>query len=446
MKLVMSTLLTAAIMLTGCATALTPDTPQFTRAEIEEDYEALLEFVTSTHPDLARSADFEAIGATAQQVRASLPAFMSLPEAWMAMAVVNPLFGDAHTGLRRPVAAIESYQDDGGRLFPAPVTIGQDGILRIAYNAEAEMGAAPGAQILEINNIDSQSIVARLAPRMRGETPELQRLIMERYFAEYYWLAYGGFEKYRVRIVNQDGTHQTVTLKAGVSEVSEDPGFRYERLDHGAALLTVPTFDLQYRAQFAAFLERAFEDIHLSGANTLMIDLRDNGGGARDLSDLLIGYLSSESVATTSRITARVTEENAARLPGASLGTVVTVPLRQMTRLASEPPKLFEGRVYVLIGKLTYSQAVVFAATVQDNDLAVIAGEETEGPANQTAQVQSYMLPHTGLEVLAPLYVFTRASGEEGTRGLVPDIGIKDDPADPARSVEKLLALVQAAE
>ena len=75
----------------------------------------------------------------------------------------------------------------------------------------------------------------------------------------------------------------------------------------------------------------------------------------------------------------------------------------------------------ILVGPNTYSQAIVFAVTAQDFNIAIIAGSTTEGPANQSGQVQRFALKHTGLVAQAPIYLFTRASGKLGNKGLLAD-------------------------
>ncbi len=49
-----------------------------------------------------------------------------------------------------------------------------------------------------------------------------------------------------------------------------------------------------------------------------------------------------------------------------------------------------------------------------------------------------FALPHTGLEALAPIYVFTRASGDTSREGVVTEIPITDDPLDPMASLNAL--------
>ena len=434
----------ACVLIAASCTTYKPlemDETQFTAAEIAEDYDAFLSFVKSTHPNLEYSADLAALDATAAQVRASFRDGMTMREAWTAMAATNPVFGDAHVGLLRPVAALAAYEETGGRLFPAPVVIGDAGAMRVAESAPAGLGVLPGEEILAINGIQTRAIIDHLSPRMRGETPTLGRLLMARRFPQYFWITYGGYDRYVVRVRGEQGVRTVALEDASAAASGSTNLFAYKKLSDEVGYLNVTTFVIDHKDEFEAFLEGAFAEIAEDGVGTLVIDLRENGGGARDLSDLLAAYLTDKPYSALSRVTARITEANIGRLPpGAEFGAVVTLPFQQPVTPPEELPNRFNGEVYALIGNLTYSQAIVFAATLQDHEIATIAGEETEGPANQSGQVQAHELPNTGLQALAPIYIFTRASGDTSRRGVIPDIAIKNDPLDAMASVNALLA------
>lgn len=432
-----------AVIVASCTTIAPFDLggAQFTAAELAEDYDAFLAFVKTTHPNLEYSADLAALDAKEAEIATEFYDGMTVRDAWGVMALTNPVFGDAHIGLLRPVAALAAYEENGGKLFPAPVAIDGAGAVRIAETASAALGVNPGDEVLSINGISARAIIDHLAPRMRGETPALGRLLMARRFREYFWIMFGGYDRYVARVKGDRGA-RTVTLQmndAAGQSVVKNP-YRYERLNADVGYINVTTFEIAHKDQFQSFLESASAQIAADGVDNLVIDLRENGGGARDLSNLLMAYLTDQTYSPLSRITARITEGNIGRLPpGAELGGVVTLAFQQPVTPPAELENRFNGKTYALVGNLTYSQAIVFAATLQDHKIATIAGEETQGPANQTGQVQSHALPNTGLQALAPIYIFTRASGDTSRRGLIPDIAIVNDPLNAMVSVTALL-------
>jgi len=419
------------------------DGGSYTVKEVSEDLETFVEFIKTTHPDITYTANLANIDAMADHIEQSFHDGMSTREAWSAMARMNPVFKDAHVGLRRPLAKIAEYESNGGKLFPVTVIIDNSGTIRLAESELESIGIKHGDELLSINGIKADAILETLAPRMRGNSAALGRLIMERYFAQYFWTIYGGYDQYVVRV--RSGEHvRTITLPSNISASrGEKTPFAFKKLTNNIAYIDVSTFDISEKDRFQSFLANAFAQISANGIDTLLIDLRKNGGGAHDVSDMLMIYLTSKPYSSISRVKARITPENINRIPGAKLGAVVELPFEQIIKPPKTLPNRFEGNVYTLIGGLTYSQAIAFSSTLQDYKIATIIGEETEGPANQTGQVQSLKLPNTGFEVLAPIYIFTRKSGDVSNRGVIPDVTIKNTPLDSNESISTFLKMLE---
>ena len=177
--------------------------------------------------------------------------------------------------------------------------------------------------------------------------------------------------------------------------------------------------------EFRAFIDQAFADIAARGSEILIVDISANGGGAHMLSDHLLAYLTTQRHTPLSAVTARITEQNQALIPGSQIGDVMSMPFARWVEPPAELANRFTGRTAFLVGAGTYSQAIVLAATVQDFGIAPVAGPGTQGRANSTGQVQLHRLTHTGLEVAAPIYVFIRPSGDTSSAPVIPDIPLE---------------------
>jgi C-terminal processing protease CtpA/Prc len=416
------------------------DLEKFSRAEVKSDFLAMLNFVNATHPNLQNSTDPAQLEAVIADIKTGFHDDMSVAEAWQAMAVLNPYFGDAHVGVRRPIAKLDAYKKRGGELFPMDVLIDDSATMRIADDRFKQYGLMPGDRIIAINDIDVAQIIESLQPRMRGRSQTLRQLVMGLYFPEYFWAVYGGAERYVIRIA-ADKTERQIELDRVPETLVNRTGkqFAYQLLTNSTAYIDVPSFDITLKDQFQSFLDDSFARINEAQVENLIIDLRKNTGGAHDLSDLLMNYITDQPYSAFSQVTARVTDENISRIPNAELGSVVTLPYKNMQQPRAEQKNRFHGAVYVVVGSLTYSQAIVFATTVQDHAIAKIVGQETEGLANQSGQVQIFTAPNTGLQMLAPLYLFTRSSGDDLGRGVIPDLRIEDSRSDPMATIDKLL-------
>jgi len=393
----------------------------FSRSELLQDFDFMLERIESTHPDIAYSLDTQVYGDLKAQVKLSLHDNMTMKDAWLSLSLVNPAFRDAHTGVLRPRVLLETV---AGRLLPLHISVDGDSKLIAAQMHHPEIGSLPGVEILAINGVSADAIVQTLLPRMRGETTRLRALVLSRYFAEYFWLAFGGLDTFTVVITSADGPlHLEVSA---TDSLDESARFSYAALPDRFCLLQINTFEIQHQQEFEPFIDEAFAEIFTRQCDRLIIDLRQNGGGARELSNYLADYIADRPLSSSSQVKARITSANQALVPGSELGQVLDLPYQIPVPNSHDKANRFDGKTYLWIGPQTYSQAIVFAATMQDHQLATLIGQNSEGPANQTGQVQSIELPNSTLTAVAPLYIFTRASGQSGRAPLMVEVEIDD--------------------
>lgn len=109
--------------------------------------------------------------------------------------------------------------------------------------------------------------------------------------------------------------------------------------------------------------------------------------------------------------------------------------------LANETPNdkellKFDGDVSVVVGKVTYSSAIVFANTMQDFDFADIVGEKSAGYSWQTGGIQFFTLPHSGLKAVSPRFYLVRPSGEGKGLPVLPDTPLPDDALNPRALID----------
>ncbi|MDJ0979437.1 MAG: S41 family peptidase [Erythrobacter sp.] len=397
-------LLVAAHPATAEPAQPTQTSPTFNADQVREDLEAWLEWTRSTHPDLSYSVNPATIDDTAKRVSQTLPETLTRAEAWKAMARLNPLFNDAHVGLLVPPAA-----DVGADALAVAVSANGD-TLEIAPNGDTR-GAA--ARIVAFNGVPWSDLAQEAMELLRGENDALRRFIIERRLHGLLRLLLPEGEVTRMTL--QTAPTSRIELPIDPSRIRFTPTGASDyalSFEGDTATLFIPSFSRDREREFAAFLEQAFASIAERESERLVIDISQNGGGAHELSDRLMAYLTDEPFASTSAISARVTPENMAMIPGAALGDVVTVPFSEPVSPPEVLPNRFAGEVAIKLGAKTYSQAIVFAATAQDAGLAQLIGASPNAPANQTGQVQTLTLPNTGFKVRAPIYIIYRGSGD----------------------------------
>lgn len=441
-------LLAAAIA--GCATSIDrnplanadygPLSEPLSAAAAQADFAQWLDWTMATHPDLSYSTDLGDLASRRRAIEAGFRDGASRREVWAAMATLNPIFDDAHVGLRLPENGFEAYTANGGAAFAAPIEVTKEGLF-IADDVDAGSAFAAGDRVVTVNGVRMDDFLAWITPRLRGESDAIRRLIIERRFAMAFWTYAGGAEAYLVETVSQNGLRGRTEYDAARDVRRPEATEPFSLAFHDdIALLNIASFNRDLQNEFQSFAKNAFGEIAAAGVARLVIDLRDNGGGAHDVSDILMAYLTDVPHAATSSITARITPQNQALIPGSKVGDVVTVPFADEITPPADLTNRFAGDVVIVIGPQTYSQAIAFAATAQDLKIARLAGAPTAGRANQTAQVQKRTLANTNFVGQSPIYIMTRASGEKGARALTPDLFFDGAlPAELSRLFDALM-------
>lgn len=403
------------------------ETTKFSKKSILEDLDQYVDFIEQTHPRLTYTADTQHLDLAIHNIREKITDSMAANEVWDLFASLNPILNDAHIGLIGPEKMYQEYLSNGGSELPFSVKI-KAGDLYLDKAISIDGLSFGNYKVLSINGMASKDILARLLPKMRGESKSLRELILSRRFPIFYTMYYGDFEIHELELIDEKQIKHQISIKSNSiwNEGSDGPieeYYSYEMINDSVAYLKITSFEIEHKDVFKSFLEDSFSKIHSNHISNLILDIGENGGGARDLSDLLLDYLTTERYTATSKVEARVTEENKKMIPGAKVGDVVTVPFPNWVQPKNEVTP-FKGNVYVLVSEQSYSQAIVFATIVQDFNLAQIVGEETAGKANQTGQVQKINLDHTGFTAYCPIYIFHRAKVIDGNRGVIPDIEV----------------------
>jgi C-terminal processing protease CtpA/Prc len=194
---------------------------------------------------------------------------------------------------------------------------------------------------------------------------------------------------------------------------------------------------------FREFIDHAFDQFLAAGASRLIIDLRGNPGGDKLFSDVMVAWFAGRPFRFASQFKIKVSAEtiaaNSARIEhdAAAAGPVSREFAELYARhgigdladfaIAETAPragKRFEGKVFVLIDRQSYSNAVAVAALVQDYRFGVIVGEATSDMATTYGAMEQFALDHTGLKVGYPKARIVRPNGDLRSRGVTPDIAI----------------------
>ena len=382
-----------------------------------------------------------------------------------------------HARTDAPVRDALARVQSGGKILPLNVTI-RNGAMLLDEWADAEGKLKPGSKIVSIGGTRVPDLYRQLRSIVSADTDQLLQAQVEQALPIYLYLLLGPVERVRVETRSSDGTAVNdvaavdfATMKAfrpadPIEKPALDPGKRdFRMVGNKVAYLHPGPFgniageassgDDYDPAPFEAFLTKAFEQFAAARATDLIIDLRGNQGGDNSFSDLMIARIAERPFRFASRFQIKASAANKAhyakqKIEPSSLmelmaasemrapnGTVYTVDLPLVEPRTSNS---FDGRVWVLIDRHSYSNAAVVAATIQDYGFGRLMGEATADLATTFGSVEHFELG--GISVAYPKSYMIRPSGDQSVRGVQPDIALPaqpiDDPAD--RVLEAALA------
>lgn len=392
---------------TGAEDLLTP-------AQLREDLRVLAETIERSHPNVNHSVPAAELKETLTALEKEFREPLTRDQAWLRFASLNPLLSDGHFFIGMDWrGATKAHLAQGGGFFPYEVEIDADsGALLIAAELGGKATPMSGARITRINGADSTAIVRRLLALTHGDSPAFRARLLARRWFFYYWKAYGAPERFELS-VERNGTTQAVVPAVRrlpallVEEESFEKTYCFELLPYRAAVLTLGSFAWPDPDRYFAFTEDAFTKMRDKGVRTLIIDVRNNGGGDDELwMRGVLRYIADKPYRWGSTYRKRVVE--AYRDEGETVGTVVTGSIDRWIEPEPDHPLHFDGQVYVLVGPATYSSAVLFSNVMQDFGFGTVAGTRGSVRSRQSGGVQQTKLPHSALVLWWPRFVLLR--------------------------------------
>ena len=462
------------------ATAQETADDKITVDDLRHDFKALYAGLKSAHYDLYVHRPQAEYDALFKQTLESLNKPLSLFEAQIAFQKFVAYGNVAHARIDLPSEPFDRFRDNGGRVFPIYPRIANSRFYIGELHAEGT-GLQPGDEITAINGEPARAWMARTAQYISADTDYIAHSLLEFRFPFLLWLEIGELSEFRLEIRTGEEKTRSVRVNAitqteqKAAAAKKTPGFIFDgavreaiMLESGVAYLKPGPFynaenpqAMWDNAAFSEFINNAFERFLAQGATKLLIDLRENPGGDNSFSDLMVAWIADRPFKFISEFRVKSSPEaeaaNRIRLESVS-GAAAGASAMFAKEYANTPygdtftidlpyaePRdgdRYEGDVYVLINRHSYSNAVNVAALLQDYGFGVIVGEETSDFATTYGAMESFQLPRTGIVVGFPKAHLIRPSGDEKASGVLPDIAI----ASPIAPVDRDVVLEEALE
>lgn len=369
--------------------------------------------------------------------------------------VLYHIVKDGHNYVNAPNEEFEKYLKSGGLLFPLPVQIKNHRLF-----CDSKSTVIPfGAEITKINQLSSQSVIDKILAGYNAENQEFAEATNSPWFSGSYWYAFGNMQNYAITYISENGKENEVMLAGATQSVINSSrikkvggnNFSFRMLDSiNAGLIE---FNLcEDLDGFKIFCEKTFSSLKTNKSTDLIIDIRNNPGGTTRLGEVLYEYITKKKINQFEKIETKISKEkknefiqsnrryaksfrwyNYLYYPIYVLSNKnrreILLAKNGSTLVKTFPPEspkqtplLFEGNIYLLIGKKTYSAAAILAATFKYHKLGLLVGEETGQATTFTANTVEVTLPNTKLVCsISTSKLYMIGSNNDG-KGVVPDL------------------------
>lgn len=420
-------------------------------AELHQDIDAYVAGVRARHPDFDGYADEQALQQRVMELKQQIDQPMTRVEFFRYVGQLSHLFNDGHSFLLWPYQEYTAAVAVGQQPFPFAVKE-QNGALYLArsYAQAAANGTQTlpaGSQIVSINGVAAEHIIEQGQLYVGGETRRLRDAFVAERFPYMLWAVFGMLGEFEL-VLTQDAQMYSVTVTSDQQWQSQtgqpaNQDLELQLLETSLAYLRVGSFDVDPE-QFADEIATHFATLKQQNIAHLIIDIRENTGGNTDTATELASYVADAPFKLVSHVTERLNEDNRGWFGyKGSAGDMIRTPWTDEVSPKSEA-KRFTGDVYVLVGPVTYSAAIVFATTVKDNQMGKLVGEPTGGYANQTAQGNLFDLPHSQLRAYVATRLLVRPNGVSEVTPVVPDVMVQPDMASGSdTALTKIKELMQ---
>ena len=437
-------------------TLLTAQNEAYTRANLEEEMAMITKGMEIYHPNAYHYVDSMEMATYRKEVLATVPEQLTALEAYRELNKYVCLFNDGHTRLWDYHLG-KAYKANDGRYLPFSVKVTSEQLI-IKKDYETD-GVLEGHQIESINGINAKELIAEMVLHASRETTTLDYTLLSNNFGRYLWLTYGWESNFSVTTTDPSGAAKTATYTgvtiaqkvAAQPKAEKRPAVSYRMIDNDVAYLQITHFEGRPKAFHKKF-EEAFAFFHESGAQQLIIDARNHGGGDSRIGKDLARYFADAPFKQFAYSEWKATPQFKENFKAIFLPKSVhwAVPVLKglnphfkaiysaedhaNARVEYKPVKpyrgkrAFTGEVFLLMDKNTFSAGTCFAAIVKDYNMATIIGQESGNLANFHADgLIRFNLPVSGLHLQVSTSYLVRPNGDESQTPVQPDVKLAEN-------------------
>ena len=424
----------------------------FQKEELKNDIEQLQEKLLTIHPGL----DYFVPKSTIEQMFAerleNLPDSMSRMDFFDLMEPIIDTIECGHTNIKFAHKLYDRKKEgDKPLLFPIKVLLlDNEVLLKEDFNIGSSI-IPKGSQILSIDSVGIDHIVDRMTKYHRGADGDHhypERLWAVRTFTDGYARFFGLQDKFLINLINsKTGENQTYTIDAippnALREINKVENKSYspvtfETVDNGKiGVLTMTSFsNKSFFKKSKKKINKAFKEVRNKNLDKLILDIRNNGGGAITNIEHLTRQLIDKEYLIIRESSFKKAYLDMKKsffqkiLLGLARKDIVgdDVYFRKWSKKKIKPKsKAYNGDLIVLINGQSYSAAAMTPALLKDHKRGLLIGEEAGGSYHLAfAGVSKYVtMKNSKLKVRIPIISLiydVNENTQDRRDGVVPDI------------------------
>lgn len=441
----------------------------FTPRQLHKDIDYTLKKFEQIHPDIYREIPKDSVIKRFSALKARITKPMSRFDFLNIFTpVAFTIIHDGHNYVfplekefSNKTTEYNDYIYAGGRLFPIPVVIQN----RKLYCNSVKTEIPFDSEITQINQMPVREVIETILGGYTAESDEFEESVNSDWFSNAYWQSFGGFDKYKIKYkLSIDTTQKELTLNGlvnkqldSIRQNSKIASYEFEEItDLQTAVLKYNSAEIDQNA-FKLFCDSIFQIIKIKNYKNLIIDIRQNTGGTTRSNDLLFEYITNKAI---SQVDSSVYKSSKERKKDFVTGNrryagwfkwynylyypiyIRTDPSRKEVMTAKngtfhcekvvpakpkDNPLKFNGKLFLLTSKKTYSAAMGFAAAFKCYSLGLVIGQETGNPTVCTTDWAGFILPNTKIKCAVSEAKIYFACGKEDGHGVIPDYIIEND-------------------
>lgn len=452
----------AFFLLSSCSSSMNASSVnKFSAEEVKEDLHVFETTYKEAHPSLYWYTSRDSVNGFFDLATRSVKDSMTEPEIYRLIAYTLSPIHCGHSSVKYSKRTSQRNQPDLRPRVPFELRYFQDTALVTLNYRRADSVIQFGTEIKTINRVPVTEIRDSLFKYMSSDgfntTVKYSRLNGS--FSSYHRLVYGLYDKYEIGYINKEGVLSTVVLPLYdplkdsnrrtirsllPPPVPADPLDRYRKLvidsSTHTAVMIVNTFE--NKGKLVRFFKRSFRDIRKEKISSLVIDLRNNGGGNLSRSALLGKFIANKSfkICDTAFAVKRSGFTYSNRIRNKFFYWLMMNFLTHkrkdgkyhfgyLEKHVYHPRKTnhYDKDVYVLTAGATFSASTLFINHVKGQPNVKIIGDETGGGyyGSSAINIPDIILPNSKIRVRLPLYRLVMDKDRPKTgHGFYPDYNV----------------------